>query len=94
MSMLYNNGGGCCLYVPKRKVLLISNRNEIKSPSYDLLISSYIVGLRQRGRCCFSAACPNRKMYLDIRSADEGALNVGPMCNRSPMLSVKIYMKV
>ena len=29
-------------------------------------------GLGQRGRCCFCAACPNRKMYLEIRKAYEG----------------------
>ena len=47
---------------------------ELKSLSSALLISRYILGLGQRGRCCFCAACPNRKMYLEIRSADEGAL--------------------
>ena len=34
-----------------------------------------ILGLGQRGRCCFCAACSNRKMYLEIRSANEGALS-------------------
>ena len=45
----------------------------INSLSSALLISRYILGLGQRGRCCFCAACPNRKMYLEIRSADDGA---------------------
>ena len=36
------------------------------------LISRYILQLGQRGRCCFCDACPNRKMYLEIRRADEG----------------------
>ena len=27
------------------------------------------------GRCCFCAAYPDRKMYLEIRSANEGAFN-------------------
>ena len=44
----------------------------LKSPSSALLISRYILRLEQRGRCCFCAACPNRKMYLEIRKADEG----------------------
>ena len=39
-----------------------------------LLISRCILWLGQRGHCCFCAACPNRKMYLEIRSADEGGL--------------------
>ena len=47
--------------------------NNLKSLSSALLISRYILGLEQRGRCCFCAACPNRKMYLEIRSANEGA---------------------
>ena len=44
----------------------------VKSHSSALLIWRYILRLRQRGRCCFCAACPNRKMYLVIRNADEG----------------------
>ena len=44
------------------------------APSFALLISRYILPLGQRGWCCFCAACPNRKMYLEIRSANEGAL--------------------
>ena len=43
----------------------------LKSHSSVLLISRYILRLRQRGRCCFCAACPNCKMYLEIKSADE-----------------------
>ena len=46
----------------------------LKSLSSVLLISRYILGLGQRGCCCFCAACPNRKMYLEIRSANKGAL--------------------
>ena len=47
--------------------------------SFALLISRYILRLgQQRGRCCFCAACPICKMYLEIRSADERALN-GPV---------------
>ena len=47
----------------------------IKSHSSALLISRsrYILRLGQRERCCFCAACPNRKMYLEIRSANERA---------------------
>ena len=30
----------------------------------------------QRGRCCFCAACPNRKMYLEIRGVDEGLFSL------------------
>ena len=43
----------------------------LKGLSSVLLISRYILGLGQRGRCCFCAACPNRKMYFEIRNADE-----------------------
>ena len=39
--------------------------NVLKSYSSALLISRYILRLGQRGRCCFCAACPNRKMYLE-----------------------------
>ena len=46
-----------------------------KSLSTAFLISRYILGLGQRRRCCFCAACPIRKMYLEIRSANEGAYN-------------------
>ena len=42
----------------------------IHLPSSALLISRYILRLGQRGRCCFCAACPNRKMYNEIRRAD------------------------
>ena len=48
----------------------------LKSLSSALLISRYILGLGQRGHCCFCATCPNRKMYLEIWSANEGALKV------------------
>ena len=44
-----------------------------KNHSSALLISRYILRLGQWRRCCFCAACPNRKMYLEIKSADEGA---------------------
>ena len=47
----------------------------LKSHSSAFLISRYILRLGQRRRCCFCAACPNPKMYLEIRSADEGAFN-------------------
>ena len=47
---------------------------QLKAPSSAFLISRYILRLGQRGRCCFCAACPNCKMYLEIRSANEGAL--------------------
>ena len=47
----------------------------LKSLSSALLISRYILGLGQHGRCCFCAAYPNHKMYLEIRSADEGAFS-------------------
>ena len=42
----------------------------LKSLSSVLPISRYILGLGQRGHCCFCA-----KMYLEIRSANEGAFN-------------------
>ena len=57
-------------------LILTSILDQFKSHSYALLISRYILGIEQRGRCCFCAACPNRKMYLEIRSADEGALRL------------------
>ena len=41
-----------------------------------LLITRYILRLGQRGRCCFCDACPNRKMYLEIRCANERAFTV------------------
>ena len=44
----------------------------LKSPSSASLISIYILGLGQRGRCYFCAACPNRKIYLEIRNAKGG----------------------
>ena len=50
----------------------------LKSYSSALLISRYILRWGQRGRCCFCAACPNRKMYLEIRSADKGLKCKGP----------------
>ena len=45
-----------------------------KAPSSASLVSRYILRLGQRRRCCFCTACPNRKMYLEIKSANEGAL--------------------
>ena len=48
----------------------------LKSRSSALLISRYILRLGQRGRCCFCAARPNRKMYLEIRNADEVAFRL------------------
>ena len=44
----------------------------LKASSSASLISRYILRLGQRGHCCFCAACSNRKMYLEIRGADEG----------------------
>ena len=54
--------------------LKVSTR--LKSHSSALLISRYILRLGQRGRCCFWAASPNRKMYLEIRNADEEAFSL------------------
>ena len=51
----------------------------LKSHSSALLNSRYILRLGQRGRRCFCAAFPNRKMYLEIRSADEWLLRFS--CN-------------
>ena len=34
------------------------------------------IGATQRGRCSFCDACPNRKMYLEIRCANERAFTV------------------
>ena len=51
-----------------------SQKKNFKSHSFALLISRYILRLGQRGRCCFCTAYLNRKMYLEIRNADEGAL--------------------
>ena len=48
----------------------------LKSLSSVLLISRYILGLGQCGRCCFCAACLNHKMCLEIRSANEGAFRL------------------
>ena len=45
--------------------------SSLKSLSSALLISRYILGLGQCGRCCFCAACPNRKMYVEIKSPNE-----------------------
>ena len=71
----------CLLLLEKRKhynVTLKLYRTKLlkkrhKSLSSALLISRYILGLVQRGRWFFCAACPNRKMYLEIRSANVGA---------------------
>ena len=72
----------CLLLLEKRKHYNICNTKIIqnktvkkrhKSLSSALLISRYILGLVQRGRWFFCAACPNRKMYLEIRSANVGA---------------------
>ena len=57
--------------IPWLRILII--RHSLKEP-FICLISRYILRSGQRGRCCFCAACPNRKMYLDIRNADEGLL--------------------
>ena len=68
-----------------RILKFLTQYSKLKSHSSALLISRYILRLGQLGRCCFRAACPNRKMYLEIRSPDEGLLspseNIG--CIRS-----------
>ena len=56
--------------------MLFSEIFGAKSPLSVILISRYILGLGQRGRCCFCAACPHRKMYLEIRNENEGAFNL------------------
>ena len=48
-----------------------ADEGAFKAPSSAFLISRYVLRLGQRGRCCFSAACLNRKMYLGIRNTDE-----------------------
>ena len=48
----------------------------------DIAIGSYlseILGLGQRGRCCFCAGCHDRKMYLDNINADEGPFSLLPL---------------
>ena len=70
-----------CFYECERYQIFLTSLNYytllhsyLKSHSSALLISRYILRLRQCGRCCFCATCPNRKMYLKIRSTNEGAL--------------------
>ena len=60
-----------CLKCRKFKVQIWDWTKRLKSLSSALLISRYILGLGQRGRCCFCTACPDHKMYLEIRSANE-----------------------
>ena len=59
------NHFGCTLF-SKGKI----RKRLSRAPSSALLISRYILQLWQRRRCCFCAACSNRKMYLEIRGAD------------------------
>ena len=58
--------------LPKGLILGIIGSKALSSAS---LISRYFLRLGQYGRCCFCAACPNRKMYLEIRRADEWFLS-------------------
>ena len=53
--------------VPNR----ISNYKGIKAHSFALLISRYILRLRQAAQKQQRPRCPNPKMYLEIRKADE-----------------------
>ena len=62
-----NENNWCALDIPY---------TALKGHSSAFLISRYILRLGQGGRCCFCAACPNRKMYLEIRNADERALKL------------------
>ena len=55
-------------FLKDTKIVQKKNQNELKSHSSALLISRYILRLQQRPRC------PNRKMYLKIRRADEWLL--------------------
>ena len=59
----------------------------LKSHSSAFLISRYILPLGQRGRYCFCAACSNRKMYLEMKSANEGALRWFVSCCSKCILS-------
>ena len=58
-----------------------------------LIISRYILRLGQRGRCCFCAACPNCKMYLEIMNADERALHLTLNANVPEICSNAITLK-
>ena len=46
----------------------------LKGFSSALLISRYILGLGQRGHCCFCAACPNRRCILRLEEQTKGFL--------------------
>ena len=48
----------------------------LKTPLYALLISRYILRLGQAAQKQQRPRCPNRKMYLEIRRADEWPLLV------------------
>ena len=48
----------------------------LKSPSSAPLLSKYILRLGQSAQKQQRPLCPNRKMYLEIREADEGALTI------------------
>ena len=56
-------------------------RHDLRPLSSASLISRYILRLAQRGCCCFCAACPNRKMYLEIRGADEVLFSISKWTN-------------
>ena len=45
--------------------------NTIKAPSFELQISRYILRLGQAEQKQQRPRCPNPKMYLEIRRADE-----------------------
>ena len=51
------------------------NRKNLKAPSSALLISRYILRLGQAAQKQQCPCCPNPKMYLEIRRADERLLN-------------------
>ena len=48
----------------------------LKSPSSAPLLSKYILRLGQSAQKQQRPLCPNRKMYLEIRGADEGFFRV------------------
>ena len=55
--------------------ILVSS--SLKAPSFAFRISRYILRLGQAAQKQQRPRCPNRKMYLEIRGADEGLFSDG-----------------
>ena len=56
---------------------LLRARNHVRSPFSALLIARNILQLGQVAQKQQRPRCPHRKMYFEIRGADEGAFNRG-----------------